>query len=206
MAPKKPPRQQKDPVTHRFQSVLSRELVDKLCETHEKGKDFRNVTAVRCGVHPVTLTRWLKLGMNDEKAGLATELFMRFAQIEGDIRAGLLAEMANPESQTEHMTYEDGKPSSKVSTSRRTQGVQWLLERRFRQFRVEYLQKPDELEVVAMLEPQATVYTAEMVLGLVQQMAADPERLPEAVRRLFAQTDWRVPREMTDGSKTETAH
>lgn len=199
----KKPRQQKDPVTHRFQSILTRELLDKLCDFHEKGRDFRNVTAVRCGVHPTLLTRWLKTGAETENGGLYTELFMRMGQIEGDIRAGYINEVSNPVASTEHTEFEEGKPVSKTVESRRTQGIQWLMERRFRQFRSEHIPKVDELEIAAMLEPQATVYTAEMVLGIVQQMAAQPERLPEAVRRLFAQTDWGVPKEMTDG-KTAT--
>ena len=202
MADKKP-RQQKDPVTHRFQSVLTRELLDQLCETHEKGRDFRNVTAVRCGVHPTLLTRWLKTGAETADGGLYTELFMRMGQIEGDLRAGHIAEVSNPIASTEHTEFDEGKPVSKTVESRRTQGIQWLMERRFRQFRSEHIPKVDELEIATMLEPQATVYTAEMVLGIVQQMAAQPERLPEAVRRLFAQTDWGVPKEMTD-AKTAT--
>lgn len=202
MAPKKPPRQTKDPVTHRFQSTLTRELCDLLCKTHEEGKDFRNVTAVRCGVHPVNLTRWLKLGASDETAGLYTELFMRMARAEGDTRAEWIAEVADPVASVEDVTYDEGKPVGKTTTTRRVNGLQWLLERRFKQFRSEHIQKPDEMEVTAMLEPQATVYTADMVLGIVQQMAAHPERLPEAVRRLFAQTDWCVPKEMTDGQSS----
>jgi hypothetical protein len=199
MAPKKPPRQQKDPVTHRFQSTLTRELCDLLCETHEKGRDFRNVTAVMCDVHPVTLTRWLKQGAESPDAGLHTELYMRMAKAEGAIRAGYIDECSNPSASTETTEYDNGKPVSKTVESRNTRGIQWLMERRFKQFRSEHIQKPDELEVTAMLEPVAAVYTADMVLGIVQQMAANPDRLPEAVRRLFAQTDWRVPKEMTDG-------
>lgn len=197
--PKKPPKQTKDAVTHRFQSTLTRELCDKLCDTHASGRDFRNVTAVMCDVHPVTLTRWLKLGAESPDAGLHTELYMRMAQAEGTIRAEYIRETSNPIASTEHTEYEDGKPISKTVESRRTNGIQWLMEKRFRQFRVEHIAKPDELEVTAMLEPQAMVYTADMVLGIVQQMAAHPERLPEAVRKLFAHTDWQVPREMTDG-------
>ncbi len=194
----KNPRQKKG-TNGRFQSILTRELVDQLCETHEQGRDFRNVTAVRCGVHPTLVTQWLKRGAAEADEGLYTELFMRFAKIEGDIRAVYIAEVSNPTAQTEETEYEDGKPVSKTVTARRTQGIQWLMERRFRQFRVEHVQKADETEAVSFLEPQATVYTADMVLGIVQQMAAHPDRLPEAVRRLFAQTDWGVPREMTDG-------
>jgi hypothetical protein len=198
MAAKKP-RQTKDPVTHRFQSTLTRALCDQLCKTHEEGRDFRNVTAVMCDVHPVTLTRWLKLGAESPDAGLHTELYMRMCKTEGGIRADWIAEVADTTVSLEDVTYDDGKPVGKTTTSRRTHGIQWLLEKRFRQFRKEHIHKVDELEVTALLEPQAVVYTADMVLGIVQQMAQDPERLPPAIRQLFANTDWRVPKELTDG-------
>jgi hypothetical protein len=199
------PRQQKDPVTHRFQSVLSRELCDKLCEAHQEGRDFRNITAVRCGVHPVTLTRWLKLGSSDENAGLHSELFMRMAKAEGDTRAAYISEVSNPVASTEETEYADGKPVSKTVESRRTQGIQWLLERRFRQFRADSVPKVDDLEMADLLQPQATVYSLEMVLDICQQMAAQPERLPVAVRQLFANTDWAVPTRMNDG-QAEPSH
>lgn len=195
----KPRRQTKDPVTHRFQTTLTRELCDLLCKTHEEGKDFRNVTAVRCKVHPTVLTRWLKLGQTEPDSGLHAELFMRMSAIEGDIRAGYIAEVSNPISSTEETAYEDGKPVSKTVVSRRTNGIQWLMERRFRQYRVEHVQKPDEAEVLSMLEPQATVYSLDMVLDICQQMAAQPERLPVAIRELFSTTDWAVPRKLNDG-------
>lgn len=197
MATKKP--RQTQGARGRFESTLTRELLESLCETHEKGRDFRNVTAARCGVHPKLLTRWLTLGSEDESGGLYAELFLRMLAIEGTIRAVYIAECSNPSASTEKTEYDNGKPVSKTVESRNTRGIQWLMERRFKQFRVEHLAKPDELEVTAMLEPVATVYTAEMVLGIVQQMALNPERLPEAVRVLFARTDWRVPKEMTDG-------
>lgn len=202
MASRKP-KQTKDPVTHRFQSTLTRELCDLLCQTHEEGRDFRNVTAVRCDVHPVTLTRWLKIGAESETAGLHTELYMRMAKAEGLIRAGYIKEVEDPIASTEECQYDEGKLIGKTTSSRRTSGVQWLMERRFKQFRVEHIQKPDETEVLSMFEPQATVYTADMVLGILQQMAADPERLPVAFRVLLANTDWRVARKITDGQDSQ---
>lgn len=190
--PKTPKRQKTDAITHRFQSVLTAELVEELCKVHEEGQDFRNVTAVRCGVHPTLLTRWLKQGAESAEGGLCTELFMRFGKIEGDIRAGYIAEVSDPTASTEESQYDDGKVVGKIVTTRKTSGIQWLMERRFRQFRVEHIQKPDELAISEMLEPAATVYTADMVLGIMQQMAAYPERLPVAIRLLLANTDWRV--------------
>ncbi len=205
MAQKKPREQKKDPVTHRFQSTLTRALCDQLCLTHETGRDFRNVTAVRCRVHPTVLTRWLKRGQEDPDAGLHTELFMRFGAIEGDVRAGYIDEVSNPVASTEETAYEDGKPISKTVVSRRTQGIQWLMERRFKQFRVEHIQKPDETEIVDMLVPQATVYNLETVLAICQQMAAQPDRLPPAIRDLFANTDWAAPKRIAD-AQAEPSH
>ncbi len=197
MAARKPRHQ--DPVTRRFASILSRELCDLLCLTHEQSGDFRNVTAVRCGVHPVTLTRWLKLGATDESAGLHTELFMRMGKAEGDFRATLLVAVADPTvTIQENGTDGDGNPTTK-NVSRRVTGLQWLLERRFRQFRADSVAKPDDLEIADMLQPAATVYSLEMVLDICQQMAAQPERLPVAVRQLFASTDWAVPGKRADG-------
>ncbi len=204
MAAKK--RQTKDPVTHRFQTILTRELVEKLVATHGEGRDFRNVTAVRCQVHPKLLTRWLKEGAEDPEAGLRTELFMRMAQAEGDYRAALIQEVADPTAMTETMTYEDGKPSSKVTEARRTTGLQWLLERRFHQFRANALPKADDLEICAMLEPQAGAeMNQEMALQIVAMIARNPERLPPPMRQAFLQAGWSLPsKAMTDGQ--ETAH
>lgn len=196
MPSKKPPktakRQPTDVVTHRFQSVLTRELVEELCKVHQEGQDFRNTTAIRCGVHPTLLTRWLRQGSETSEGGLQTELFMRFGKIEAEIRAAYIAEVSDPTASTEESQYDDGKVVGKIVTTRKTTGIQWLMERRFRQFRVEHIQKPDELQISEMLEPQQTVYTADMVLGILQQMAAYPERLPVAIRLLLSKTDWRV--------------
>lgn len=213
--PKKPPpkppakpRQTKDPVTHRFQSVLTRDLCDQLCDTHGKGRDFRNATAIRCGVHPVLLTRWLKLGANDPEAGLATELFMRMGKAECDYRADLIKEVADPTSMTEVVEYDDGKPIGKTTVARRTQGLQWLLERRFRQFRADALPKPDDLEISVMLEPAAaSEMNQEAALQIITMIASNPERLPPALLQVFLQAGWALPatasqKVMTDGQAT----
>lgn len=197
-------RQTIDPKTGRFQSILTPELVDRLCKTHED-RDFRNVTAVRCGVHPRVLRRWLKLGANDESAGLATDLFMRMAKVEGDLRATLLAEVADPTASVEQTEFDNGKPASKTLTSRRTSGIQWLLERRFRQFRVEHVQTEDEQDVLSLFEPQPQAMTLEMAETICRQLAAAPERLPPAIRALFAQTDWGAPA-LKDSNGEEATH
>lgn len=185
-------RQTVDPKTGRFQSVLTRELLERLCEVHAEG-DFRNVTAARCQVHPKLLTRWLKLGAGSEEAGLATELFMRFIALEGDKRAGYIAELEDTTASTEETAFEDGKPVSKTVTTRRTHGIQWLMERRFRQFRVEHVLTEDEQDALSLLQPQPQAMTTEMAFALCQQMAANPQMLPEPIRALFASTDWRAP-------------
>ena len=209
MASKKPTRQTKDPVTHRFQTTLSRALVELLVKTHGEGRDFRNVTAVRCQVHPKLLTRWLSEGAKDPDAGLKTELFMRMAQAEGDYRAELIGEVGNPISMTETMTFEDGKPASKVTEARRTTGLQWLLERRFHQFRANAMPKADDLEICAMLEPQAGAeMNLEQALQIVTMIANNPQRLPPALLQVFSVAGWTVPaKAMTDGQDSnQTAH
>lgn len=194
--------QPKDPQSGRFQSTLTPELVDKLCTTHADGRDYRNVTAARCGVHPAVLTKWLKLGAGNEAAGLATELFMRFAQIEGDIRAKWIAELADVTASVEHTEFEDGKPVSKTVNARRTSGLQWLMERRFRQFRVEHALTEHESDAMSLLQPQAQTLTTEMAIALCQQLAQNPERLPEPIRVLFAATDWRAPKKLSHAEET----
>lgn len=200
MPPKKPPRQPKDPVTHRFQSILTRELVDKLCETHHAG-DFRNATAARCTVHPKLLTRWLNLGRDNEDAGLATELYIRFCAIEGDLRAELIAEVRDTTASVTEL--EDGKPVS--MTARRTSGVQWLLERRFRQYRADHVVALDEQDALAMLDPPAVALNLESAIAVCRSLAAAPERLPPEIRALFAATDWRAPKTLESHAE-ETSH
>lgn len=203
-------RQTIDPQTGRFQSVLTPQLVDKLCETHRDGMDYRNVTAVRCGVHPKLLTAWLKLGERDETSGLAADLFLRMGAIEGDIRAGLLKEAADPTASIEQTEFDNGKPVSKTLTSRRTSGVQWLLERRFRQFRLEYVLTEHEQDALSLFQPQPSAMTLEMAETICRQLAAAPDRLPPAIRALFAATDWGAgapPSALKDShGETETTH
>ncbi len=196
----------KDATTGRFQSTLTPELVDKLCSTHNDGRDYRNVTAARCGVHPMTLTKWLKLGAGNESAGLATELFMRFAQIEGDIRAQWISELADVTASVEHTEFEDGKPVSKTVNARRTSGLQWLMERRFRQFRIEHVLTDHEADALSLLQPAAQALTAEMAIALCQQLAQNPEGLPDQIRSLFATTDWRAPKKLESSHAEETSH
>lgn len=197
--------QPQDPQTGRFQSTLTPELVERLCSTHADGRDYRNVTAARCGVHPGMLTRWLKLGAGNEAAGLATELFMRFAQIEGDIRAQWISEIADVTASVETTEFDNGKPISRTVNARRTSGLQWLLERRFRQFRVEHAPNEHEQDALSLLQPQAQSLTPEMAVALCQQLAANPERLPEPIRVLFAATDWRAPKRLESHAE-ETSH
>ena len=144
----------------RLQTALTELLVAQLCETHREGRDFRNATALRCGVHPKMLTRWLKQGETDPAGSLCSRLFMAFGRIEGDIRAEWIAEVANPVVACEE-------------TRRSTNGLQWLLERRFRQFRADWIPRPDEVNVGDMLTAeQQTGFSPEAALAIVRAMVA----------------------------------
>jgi hypothetical protein len=150
----------------RLRSGLDEALLEQLCEVHREGRDFRNATALRCGVHPRMLSRWLERGARDEDAGLHTRLFLAFGAIEGDIRAEWIGEVANPEASREESQFE----GSKTATSRRVTGLQWLLERRFKQFRLDWVQRPDEGEVGELLAAQQTGFSPEAALAVVRAM------------------------------------
>lgn len=157
----------------RLRSALDEDLFAQLCETHRTGRDFRNATALRCGVHPKMLTRWLERGAADEHAGLYTRLFVEFGRIEADIRATWIDEVANPEASREDVHFDDnGKPISKTASSRRTNGVEWLLERRFKQFRADWVPRPDETEAAELLAERSQGFSPEAALAVVRAMVA----------------------------------
>lgn len=157
----------------RLQTALTEPLLEELCRTYEEG-DFANATAVRCGVHPTMLKRWLERGKADDSAGLYTRLFMAFGRIEGELRAEYIAECRNPEASREETHFDDnGKPISRTVTSRRTTGVQWLLERRFRQFRADWVPRPSESDVGDMLTAeQQAGFSPEAAMAVVRAMVA----------------------------------
>lgn len=187
----------------RLQSALTEQVFERLCETYEQG-DFRNATAIRCGVHPKMLTRWLERGKaDDDERSLFTRLFMAFGRIEGDLRAECIAEIRNPEASHEETVFDDGKPISRTVTSRRTTGVQWLLERRFRQFRADWVPRPDEANVGDMLTAeQAQGFSAETALAIMRAMVASMP--PELAEPFNAWARARLPVGATiDGSNDE---
>lgn len=157
----------------RLQTALDEELLERLCTTHREGRDFRNATALRCGVHPRMLSRWLERGAADEHAGLCTRLFLEFGRIEADIRADWIREVADPEASREETVLDDnGKPISRTATSRRTTGLQWLLESRFRQFRSDWVPRPDEGEVGDLLAERQTGFSPEAAMAMMRAMVA----------------------------------
>lgn len=173
---------------------LTEPIFERLCETHRDGRDFRNVTALRCGVHPKMLSRWLQRGEREEGT-IHARLFLAFGQIEGDLRAKWIAEVEDTDAGREETSYdEDGKVTSKVVTRRRTHGVQWLLERRFRQFRADWAVKEDESEIAQMLaEQQREALSLDAAIHLVRQIA---QNMPAQLRPLFEAEGWRqLPKE-----------
>lgn len=182
----------------RLVTALDEPLFEKLCAVHRDGRDFRNATALRCGVHPKMLSRWLKQGERDEGT-IYARLFLAFGQIEGEIRAGYIAEVENTETSREETTFSaKGVPESKVVVQRRTTGVQWLLERRFRQFRSDWVVKEDELDVVHMLsEQQAQGLTLEAALQIARQLA---KNMPDQLRPIFEAERWIQMPENAHGS------
>lgn len=170
----------------RLVTILDEALFDKLCTTHKDG-DFRNVTAVRCQVHPKMLSRWLAQGAASETGCLYSRLFVEFGKIEGEIRAEVIRESRNTQASFEETTYEDGKPSSKTVVSRRTNGIQWYAERRFRQFRSDWVPRDDESEVVDLLQPKQGALTLEQATAIATQLA---ENMPPALQVIFASKGW----------------
>jgi hypothetical protein len=157
----------------RLRSGLDEALLAELCDTYREGRDFRNATALRCGVHPRMLSRWLTRGAADDTGSIEARLFLAFGRIEAELRAEWIAEVANPEASREETHFDDeGRPLSKTATSRRTSGIEWLLERRFRQFRADWIPRPDEGEAGELLVAQQTGFTPEAALGVVRAMVA----------------------------------
>lgn len=167
-----------------LRTTLDEELLEELTLAH-RARDYRNATAVRCRVHPKLLTKWLRAGQNDDDPeSLYARLFVAFGAIEGEIRAELIEQIADPTVET--TAFDEGKPSSTVK--RRTAGLQWLLERRFRQYRSDYAQKPDERDIAEMLtDEQAEALTVEAALAIAQAMAA---RMPAQLRPVFEGQGW----------------
>lgn len=193
---------ERDPETGRLCTILDDALLDALCAAHADG-DFRNATALRCRVHPKMLSRWLKQGAQDETGEtIYGRLFVAFCRIEAEVRAETLRELRNPTASEEVTTFDEGKPSSREVVSRNTRQLGWYLERRFRQFRPDWLPKEDEADASELLTPAAGALTPEAILAILDQLAASPERLPPAAQSIFIRHGWALPRResLTHGS------
>jgi len=164
---------------------LTEPLLQELVTAHESG-DFRNATACRCRVHPKLLTKWLRAGQtSDEPESLYARLFVEFGRIEGEKRAKYLGELEDTRSEESHF---DDEGNTVSTTKRRTDGIRWLIERRYRQYRADYVAKPDEYDVTTMLsEEQAEALTAEAALAIA---AAIARAMPPQLRPVFAGEGW----------------
>jgi hypothetical protein len=173
-----------------FQTSLTEELLENLCTVHREGSDFRNMTALRCGVHPKMLTRWLKLGAaSEDPSDLNARLFADFGRIEGDTRAECIKEIRNPETKREESHFDDeGKLLSKTSTSRSTTGIQWYVERRFRQWRTDWVQREDEGDVQELLVQQQGALSPDAAKYIIAQLA---DAMPPELRAIFEAKGWR---------------
>ena len=67
---------------------------------------------------------------------------------------------------------------------------------------VEHALTEHEADAMSLLQPQAQTLTTEMAIALCQQLAQNPERLPEPIRVLFAATDWRAPKKLSHAEET----
>jgi hypothetical protein len=152
-------------------TTLTQEKFDQLCTVHREGRDFRNVTAIRCDVHPRLLTRWLKRGAANEEDGLYTELFMAFGRIEGAHRAEYNAELVNT---TVHYEKYDAETRTRTVTKRDTRGLQFFMGKRYEQFADrEGRTRDDECDMSELLEQmQAQQLTGPSARHIIAQFVA----------------------------------
>lgn len=191
-APKPPPKKRapRDERTGQFRTTLTEALLGELCRTHRKG-DFRNMTALRCGVHPKRLSIWLRQGAELEDDSLLARLFLEFARIEGDVRAESIGEIRNPETRREEIEYDDdGNETKKISTSRSVTGLTWYMERRFRQWRADWTPREDEGDVGEFLVQQSGSLSLDAAKYIVAQLARN---MPGELLPLFTAAGWRPP-------------
>lgn len=182
------------PITE-YKTVLDEELLSELCRIHRDGKDFRNVTAIRCHVHPMRLKTWLWWGEKsgqDERVTLYTRLYLEFARIEAELRAANIAEVLNTIISTEDVTFEGGVPVSKTVVKRSTNGVQWYMERRWRQYRADWEPNDLDRETVLMAGLQtAGALTTDAAEAICSQLA---EAMPPRLLEIFTARGWTPPK------------
>jgi hypothetical protein len=184
----------------RFATTLTEPLLLELCEKHYEGRDFRTRTALRCGVGPDRLQHWLEVGSRDpESDSLQARLFREFSRIEAEIAAEYIAEVANPEVETEESFFDDeGNLTSKTRRKRSTAGVQWLLQVRFAQFKPDHTLRPVDKPVEDLLQKQTGTLSLEAAMAIVTQLASS---MPEQLLPIFTSAGWTPPaKALTHGS------
>lgn len=102
-------------------SDLTPELQDALCDTVTIGL-FENQVAIRCGVHPHTLKRWLDSGVSED----AYEPFKTFAE-------RFLQKVADVEAEAVSAIRNAGEPATSIEDAKMRgdwKAIAWWLERR----------------------------------------------------------------------------
>lgn len=189
----------------RFATTLTEPLLLELCAKHYEGRDFRTRTAARCATDPDRLQYWLEEGARDPSGeSLQSRLYREFAVIEADIAAELVAEAANPETSFEESFFDDeGNLTSRTKRSRSTAGVQWLLERRFVQYKAHHEPKRADQGLEELLPKQGGGLTLEAAVALVSQLAAS---MPGQLLPIFLNAGWTPPQKaLSHGSNISEA-
>lgn len=176
----------------RFATTLTEALLLELCQKHYEGRDFRTRTAVRCGVDPDRLQHWLETGARDPDGdSLQSRLYREFAIIEAEICADYIREVSDPTTSVEESFFDDeGNLTSKTTTRRSTQGVQWLLSIRYPQFRPHYEPRPVDLPAEELFPKQGVGLSLEAAMAIVTQLAS---HMPDQLLPVFTNAGWTPP-------------
>jgi len=180
--------------------LLTDEMLAELCRVHREGRDFRNVTATRCGLHPHLLTKWLKRGALSEEDGLYSKLLVAFGEIEGESRAELIREVCDPEVSRETITTDDNGKEQRVIIKRSSLGPQWFMSKRYRQYQEkrENENTGDESDVVDLLVTMAAQLPPGSSRHIIAQLAS---AMPDDLRLRFEQWAYAaLPQGQTDGA------
>jgi hypothetical protein len=123
-----------------------------------RDRDFRVATAITCGVHPKLLDKWLRKGMEVDGIEPYVTFTKRFLQAEMKVRAQMLREL-----------YQ-AKTKQKVSA------LTWMIERRFRQWRADFIPNDydhEAVDVLASLGAKAGL-TPDQKKFIITQMLQNP--------------------------------